>query len=203
MTGFQTLSLVETEIQREKEAQDFKNTKIALHDIALQMARINTDDSDEERAFGQWKQREFDRLRREKKIRDEEIAKEEALARRREMHESELLHEAYERKQKAAEEREAKGGRQDHKFLQRYYHGGIFYADDDKLQSLIDERKNAPTLEDHFDRSKLPEIYQNKYFGKRSNVKHTHLSKEDTSRKDAWGHNMDDDKRINKPQKPR
>ena len=118
-----TLSLVENEIQREKEEQDFKDTKIALHDIALQMARINTDDSDEERAFGQWKQREFDRLKREKAVRDEEIAKEEALARRREMHESELVHEAFERKQKSDAEREA--NRKDHKFLQRYYHGGM------------------------------------------------------------------------------
>ena len=79
----------------------------------------------------------------------------------------------------------------------------IFYKDNDKLQDLIKARADAPTLEDHFDRSKLPEIYQNKYFGKRSNVKHTHLSKEDTSRKDAWGHNMEEDRRGNRPQKPR
>jgi len=200
-----TLSLVSNEIQREKEEQDFKNTKMALQDMALQMARINTDDSDEERAFGQWKNREFDRLKREKKVRDEEIAKEEALARRREKHESELVHEAYERRkgEDDAREKEKEDGKGDHKFLQRYYHGGIFYSDDSKVQDLIKERKNAPTLEDHFDRSKLPEIYQNKYFGQRSNVKHQHLSKEDTSRKDAWGRNMEDDKRGNKPQKPR
>lgn len=200
-----TLSLVSNEIQREKEEQDFKNTKMALADMALQMARLNTDDSDEERAFGQWRNREFDRLKREKKVRDEEIAKEEALARRREKHESELVHEAYERRkgEDEAREKEKEDGKGDHKFLQRYYHGGIFYSDDSKVQELIKERKNAPTLEDHFDRSKLPEIYQNKYFGQRSNVKHQHLSKEDTSRKDAWGHNMEDDKRGNKPQKPR
>ena len=43
-------------------------------------------------------------------------------------------------------------------------------------------------------------------FGKRSQTKHTHLSKEDTSRRDAWGQNAEDERRTkiyNEPKKKR
>ena len=53
------LSLVEGSIQQEREAQDLRDTKISMHQIALALQSINTDDEDEEIAFKAWKKREL------------------------------------------------------------------------------------------------------------------------------------------------
>ena len=119
------------------------------------------------------------------------------------MRESDLLAEALERKEKKDQNPEI---REKQKFLQRYYHKGAYFQDDEELVAKMKARGQAPTLEDKFDRSVLPEVMQSKYFGKRSQTKHTHLSKEDTSRRDAWGQNAEDDRRTkiyNEPKKKR
>jgi len=196
-----TLNLVNKEMEREKLDKDYKDTKISIKSIATALAQLNTDDEDEEQSFSRWKTREFSRLKREKAAHDEEMAKEEDRARRAEMDQSELEAEAYERRQKAGPQKE----RQTQKFLQRYFHKGVFFQDDDELVEKLKVRAAAPTMDDKFDRSVLPEIMQTKYFGKRSQQKHTHLSKEDTSRQDAWGRGREDKrgKVFNQPKKPR
>lgn len=66
----------------------------------------------------------------------------------------------------------------------RYYHKGAFYMDDDSVVDKNDVRRkeyNAPTLEDHFDKKKLPKILQVKNFGKIGRTKYTHLTDQDTT----------------------
>merc|ERR1712157_157851 len=196
-----TLSVVKDEIAKEKESNDYKQTKTSINSLAKAMAELDTNDEDEEQGFKKWKLREFDRLKREKAIRDEELQIEEDRARRAEMRESDLLAEALERKEKKDQNPEV---REKQKFLQRYYHKGAYFQDDEELVAKMKARGQAPTLEDKFDRSVVPEVMQSKYFGKRSQSKHTHLSKEDTSRRDAWGQNAEDDRRTkiyNEPKK--
>ena len=73
------------------------------------------------------------------------------------------------------------------KFLQKYYHKGAFYMDEDTLTKagLNDVRKrsyeDAATGEDQFNFEALPEILQVKDFGKRGKTKYTHLRDQDTS----------------------
>lgn len=151
------------------------------------------------RLFISWKKREFSRLKREKAEHDAELAKEEDRAKRAEMDESDLIAEAFERKNAQQPKQ-----RQKQNFLQRYYHKGVYFQDDEELVAKAEVRAAAPTMDDKFDRSVLPEVMQTKYFGKRSQTKHTHLKNEDTSRRDAWGMGIHDKpKQHNEPQKKR
>jgi microfibrillar-associated protein 1 len=73
-------------------------------------------------------------------------------------------------------------------FMQKYYHKGVFYMDEDSLQrDDHDVRKqefNEPTLEDRVDKEKLPTVMQVKKFGMRGRTKYTHLVDQDTTRFD-------------------
>ena len=75
------------------------------------------------------------------------------------------------------------------KFMQKYYHKGAFYMDDESLE-VNDPRKkeyNEPTLEDKFDKTMLPKVMQVKKFGFIGRTKWTHLVNEDTTSWDsAW-----------------
>ena len=55
------------------------------------------------------------------------------------------------------------------KFMQKYYHKGAFYVDDDSIRSKDDVRKldaTEATLEDKFDKEMLPAVMQVKNFGR-------------------------------------
>ncbi|RLN63153.1 hypothetical protein BBJ28_00016180 [Nothophytophthora sp. Chile5] len=55
------------------------------------------------------------------------------------------------------------------KFMQKYYHKGAFYVDDDSVRSKDDVRKrdaSDATLEDKFNKEMLPEVMQVKNFGR-------------------------------------
>ena len=73
-----------------------------------------------------------------------------------------------------------------YKFMQKYYHKGVFYMDDSSLAKDPDDVRakdySAPTLWDKFDVEKLPEVMQVKNFGRRGRTKYTHLLDQDTTR---------------------
>jgi microfibrillar-associated protein 1 len=63
--------------------------------------------------------------------------------------------------------------------MQKYYHKGAFYQDDELMQRDV----NMPTMEDKADRSVMPSILQKRMgtFGRKGNSKWTHLTAEDTT----------------------
>lgn len=74
-------------------------------------------------------------------------------------------------------------------FLQKYYHKGVFYMDEDSVKREAGDVRaqefDAPTLEDKVDKSSLPAIMQVKKFGMRGRTKYTHLVDQDTTRFDS------------------
>ncbi|KUF95056.1 hypothetical protein AM588_10011069 [Phytophthora nicotianae] len=79
------------------------------------------------------------------------------------------------------------------KFMQKYYHKGAFYVDDDSIRSKDDVRKRdatEATLEDKFNKEMLPAVMQVKNFGRAGRTKYTHLADQDTSSRDSlWARN--------------
>lgn len=143
------------------------------------------DGIDEEEEFQAWKLRELQRIKRDREeqaARDEEIME---IERRRGMTDAEIM--AEDAKNNPEKERTKI------KFLQKYYHKGAFFTDLEILQRDY----SAPTLEDRVDKSALPAVMQVKNFGKMGRTKWTHLSNEDTSRKDAsWNMSSQVNKRM-------
>eukprot|EP00878_Enallax_costatus_P035724 GHUV01039932.1.p1 GENE.GHUV01039932.1~~GHUV01039932.1.p1 ORF type:complete len:164 (+),score=62.58 GHUV01039932.1:535-1026(+) len=83
------------------------------------------------------------------------------------------------------------------KYLQKYWHKGAFFqeAPDDARgtagpdDAVYDRDYSAPTGEDLFDKSTLPEVMQVRNFGRSGRTKWKHLLAEDTStvrREDDW-----------------
>ena len=70
--------------------------------------------------------------------------------------------------------------------------------DDDSLKADGDVRKNnfnEPTLEDKFDKEKLPTVLQVKNFGKRGRTKYTHLADQDTTK---YNERLQQDEKLRK-----
>lgn len=145
----------------------------------------DTDGLNEEEEYAAWKLRELLRMKRdriEQAQRDQEIMD---IERRRNMTDAEII--AEDSKDKPQQERSKI------KFLQKYYHKGAFFADEE----ILARDYNEPTLEDKVDKSSLPAVMQVKNFGKMSRTKWTHLTNEDTSAMDAgWNAKTDVNKRI-------
>ena len=138
-----------------------------------------------------WRLRELNRLKRDIEAREElELEKAETL-RRRNLSEEERRKEDEQLKKNVPKEK-AKWN-----FLQKYYHKGVFYMDEDSLNKDANDVRakeyDAPTLEDTIDKEKLPAIMQVKKFGLRGRTKYTHLVDQDTTR---FGPDARPDKRI-------
>lgn len=75
--------------------------------------------------------------------------------------------------------------------MQKYYHKGAFGTGDETIEKLMQQTDSlAPTLEDHFDYTALPEVKQVKNFGLKGRTKYTHLTDQDTTefgQTAAWG----------------
>lgn len=71
-------------------------------------------------------------------------------------------------------------------FMQKYYHKGVFYMDEDSTKNNKEDVRNrdyasAPTLEDTVDKGRLPQVLQVRNFGKKGRTKYTHLLDQDTT----------------------
>eukprot|EP00117_Sycon_ciliatum_P026078 scpid79785/ scgid21490/ Microfibrillar-associated protein 1 len=140
---------------------------------------INTDDEDEEAEFEAWKVRELKRIKRDRDDR-EKTDKERAEAEKvRNMSEEERR--AYFRANPKQVTNKALKGKV--KYLQKYYHRGAFYLNEE--ENVLTQDFHQPTLEDHFDKTVLPKVMQVKNFGRTGRTKYTHLVDQDTTSFDS------------------
>jgi microfibrillar-associated protein 1 len=129
-------------------------------------------------------------LKRDALIREQAEREKKELERRRAMTEEERLAEDKKLGIGIFKEKE----KEKWKFMQRYYHKGVFYMDEDSTkpqvvdpssgQVKVDVRNrdySAPTLEDRYDKEQLPGVLQVKKFGMRGRTKYTHLVDQDTT----------------------
>ena len=168
--------LLERRQESHKLVEDELRREMATVDVTAAVQEVDdTDGLNEEEETAAWRLRELSRIRRDK---DEQIAREKEIAdieRRRKMTDEEVVIENERINPKKEKETLA--------FLQRYYHKGAFFADDES--DVMRKDYSAPTLDDTFNKQLLPEVMQVKKFGKAGQTKWTHLSKEDTSNKEA------------------
>ncbi|KAM9493254.1 microfibrillar-associated protein 1 [Clarias gariepinus] len=167
-----TLKIVEEEAK--KEFEENKRSLAALD-------ALDTDGENEEEEYEAWKVRELKRIKRDREAR-EQIEKEKA--------EIERFHNLTEEERRAELRVNGKvitnkATKGKYKFLQKYYHRGAFFMDDE--QDVFKRDFSAPTLEDHFNKTILPKVMQVKNFGRSGRTKYTHLVDQDTTSFDsAW-----------------
>ena len=175
----EAIKFVENEMRNE--AQAALEAELNLEANRGIEAVDDTDDLDPAAEKAAWKLRELQRIKRE---RESLIARElerEELEQRRNMDESERLKEDYARKREIEEERAENRGKME--FMQKYYHKGAFYQDEEVLK----RNYTVPTAEEHRSKQYLPKSLQVRSgeLGRASRTKYTHLTAEDTSRKDS------------------
>jgi hypothetical protein len=135
----------------------------------LNLEAVNTDDENDELVHEAWKLRELKRLKRDKE--DREFFE-------REKDEVDKLHGMTDEERRAyfranpkvvtnkvclfvwifSLKASFKAEKGKYKFLQKYYHRGVFYLDEDAL--VLKRNVAEPTLEDHFDKTVLPKVMQ-------------------------------------------
>jgi microfibrillar-associated protein 1 len=135
----------------------------------------DTDGLDEEEEFQGWKLRELLRIKRDREQRAYRLVDEEDIERRRLMTDDQIKEENILDGKLGVEKKKMR-------FLQKYYHKGAFYNDDERVgDALAKTDALAPTLEDHADRTVLPSVLQVRNFGKHGRTKYTHLVDQDTT----------------------
>ena len=147
------------------------------------------DDSDrpEEDAleFENWRLRELARMKREMEARQARAKDKAEVARRRGMTEAERDAEDRRLGVGVYAKQGGKGEKAKWKFMQKYYHKGAFYMDEESVARPDDVRRRAAdeaTGEDKFNRAALPSVMQVKNFGRAGQTKYTHLLDQDTTR---------------------
>ncbi|KAG7387205.1 Microfibrillar-associated protein 1 [Phytophthora pseudosyringae] len=172
--------VVAEEIRREQDGADKgDSTDVEMPD--------DTDGLDPAQEYRDWELREMRRIKRDRDRKEQRRKEEDETQRRRNMTEEERA--AEDAKLKKSEPKE----KRKLKFMQKYYHKGAFYVDDDSIRSKDDVRKRdaaEATLEDKFNKEMLPEVMQVKNFGRAGRTKYTHLADQDTSSRDSlWARN--------------
>ncbi|KAN0029155.1 hypothetical protein ACTFIV_011030 [Dictyostelium citrinum] len=138
-----------------------------------------------------WVQRELERVRLEIHTRLLSEFEKKELERRRAMTDDQILKEDPSRSRENID----KSQKKQLKFLQRDYHRGAFFQDDEYIKN---KDFSAPTGEDKFNRELLPKVMQVKNFGKAGRTKYTHLKDQDTTEKDSlWNTSYYNNKKYN------
>lgn len=140
---------------------------------------VISDDENDEDEYEAWKLRELKRIKRDRDEREAQQKSREETERLRNMTEEERKDELRVNP-KVVTNQMSKGK---YKFLQKYYHRGAFYMDEEDTRLRRDV--TAPTLEDHFDKTVLPKVMQVKNFGRSGRTKYTHLLDQDTTSFDS------------------
>ncbi|KAG8191103.1 hypothetical protein JTE90_008415 [Oedothorax gibbosus] len=162
----QTLKMVEEEAKKELMEQQKVESASDL---------VITDDENDEAAYEAWKLRELKRIKRDKDVKE---------AFERDKHEIDRIHNMTEEERRAEQRNNPKvvtnkAAKGKYKFLQKYYHRGAFFLDNE--DDVYRRDFSAPTLEDHFDKTILPKVMQVKNFGRSGRTKYTHLVDQDTT----------------------
>ncbi|XP_027224788.1 microfibrillar-associated protein 1 [Penaeus vannamei] len=140
---------------------------------------INTDDEADDAEYELWKLRELRRLKRDKEEREAAEKEREEIDKLRNMTEEERRIELR-NNPKVITNKATKGK---YKFLQKYYHRGAFFLDEE--EDVFKRDFSGATLEDHFDKTILPKVMQVKNFGRSGRTKYTHLVDQDTTSFDS------------------
>ncbi|XP_053211831.1 microfibrillar-associated protein 1-like [Panonychus citri] len=171
----EALRIIEDETKREI----VEESKQEEEQFIESMAACNDDDEDEEIEYEAWKVRELKRIKRDKEERESEMKEKAEVERLRNLTEEERLEELKKRP-KVITNKASKGK---YKYLQKYYHRGAFYMDQE--ETIFKRNYAEPTLEDQFDKTTLPKIMQVKNFGRSGRTKYTHLVDQDTTKFDS------------------
>jgi microfibrillar-associated protein 1 len=176
-----------------------RDAAVAAAEEQAEPSDVDTDDeAHEAEEYDAWQARELARVTRDREERERSFREKEELERLRAMTDEER--EEWDRTHPPPQS-EAQAAKEKAKwsFMQKYYHKGAFFQSgaDDKFGTIgtfdIYKRDfSAATGEDKgTDRSMLPKAMQVRkgLFGRAGQVKWTHLSAEDTTRKkdDEWG----------------
>lgn len=170
----QALRLVEDEIRKDSVA-----AKAASLGGEAQLNDVDTDTDNDEADYEAWKLRELRRVRRDREERENVDKERIEIERLRGLTEEERRAEMRSNPRQITN-KAAKGK---YKFLQKYYHRGVYYMDQD--QELLRRDFSAATLEDHFDKTVLPKVMQVKNFGRSGRTKYTHLVDQDSTQFDS------------------
>jgi microfibrillar-associated protein 1 len=167
----QTLRMVEESVKKEMEKQKTENEP-NINDVV-------TDDENDEVEYESWKLRELKRIKRDREEKESNERENAEIERLRNLTEDERRQELRQNP-KVITNKAAKGK---YKFLQKYYHRGAFYLDNE--DTVYKQDFSAPTLDDHFDKTILPKVMQVKNFGRCGRTKYTHLVDQDTTQYDS------------------
>ncbi|XP_030848959.1 microfibrillar-associated protein 1-like isoform X2 [Strongylocentrotus purpuratus] len=165
----ETIRMVENDANKVQEPEEDVGTN------EPNLLTVNTDDENDEVEYEAWKVRELRRIKRDRDEREQIEKERQETERLRNMTEEERREELRQNP-KQITNKQNKGR---YKFLQKYYHRGAFYLDDEK--EVLKRDVSGATLEDHFDKTVLPKVMQVKNFGRSGRTKYTHLVDQDTT----------------------
>lgn len=187
--------------ERKVESKTLVIDEIKKDDQAEHEAQFNPDDAsdieliddndevNEAEEYELWKIRELKRIKRDKEERVARQKELEWIEKRRNMTDEERMKDDERLDAKNPKREEAK----QFNFLQKYYHRGTFFQDKATSgeEPLYNRDYHEPLEEEKFDKTLLPAAMQVRrgLFGKKGQVKHTHLTDVDTTDMSAaWSH---------------